>query len=121
VDQAKRLPYSRTSERCFTWVSSSLFHKRYTKLKRLKRDKHSSLLRKFVVYSLKESYNIGHRPKKLARDERTSLFGLVVNGKEKKFYKIDTRMASSLTATSVSFGATLKSSLKSEKKMEVKY
>ncbi len=38
VGKARSLPKSRAPERCFTWVDSCLTHRRYTKLRRLKRD-----------------------------------------------------------------------------------
>jgi hypothetical protein len=44
---------------CLIWVSSGLLYKHYTRLEMLARDKHSSLLRKFVIYDCKWFYNIG--------------------------------------------------------------
>jgi hypothetical protein len=49
---------SRAPERCFTRVGSGLTCKHYTRLERLARDKHSSLLQKFVTYGRKKFYNI---------------------------------------------------------------
>jgi hypothetical protein len=46
-------------KRCFIWVSSCLIHKHYTRLEMLARDKHFSLLQKFVIYDCKWFYNIG--------------------------------------------------------------
>jgi hypothetical protein len=59
--QVTSLLWSRAPERCFTWVSSCLTSKHYTILQRLARDKHSSLLRKFVNCGRKKFYNIGPR------------------------------------------------------------
>ncbi len=59
TDQARSLTQSGTPERCFTWVGSSLTHKHQTMLEKLARDKHSSLLRKFVKLRTKNFYNIG--------------------------------------------------------------
>ncbi len=42
-------------------VSSILIHNHWTRLERLARDKHSSLLQKFVNYGQKKFYNIGPR------------------------------------------------------------
>ena len=39
---------------CFTRVGSGLTHKHLTRLEKLARDKHSSLLRKLVTYSRKQ-------------------------------------------------------------------
>jgi len=48
--KASNLPDSRALDRCFTQVSSGLTSKHYTRLERLAKDKHSSLLRKSVNY-----------------------------------------------------------------------
>ncbi len=56
VGKARSLPQNGAPERCFTWLSSSLA---YTSLKRLGRDKQSSLLPKLVIYGQKKGYNIG--------------------------------------------------------------
>ncbi len=50
VDKARSLTYSGARERYFTKVSSGLTDTHQTRLERLTRDKHSSLLRKFVNY-----------------------------------------------------------------------
>jgi hypothetical protein len=47
--------------RCFNWVGSSLTHKHLTRLEKLARDKHSSLLLKFVNYRRKKFYIIDTR------------------------------------------------------------
>jgi hypothetical protein len=46
--------------------SIRLAHKHKTRLKRLSRDEHSSLLRKFVNYVRKNFYNTGPWPSSLA-------------------------------------------------------
>ncbi len=53
---------SETPLRCTTlgWASS-LTHNQMTRLERLARDKHFSLLRKFVIYGRKKFYIIGPR------------------------------------------------------------
>jgi len=61
VCKAKSLPESGAPERCFTWTGSSLTRKHYTKLERIFRNKHSSLLRTFVIYEYKKFYNIEPR------------------------------------------------------------
>jgi hypothetical protein len=61
VGEARGLPESGASARCFTEVGSGLTNNHYTRLERLVRDKHSSLLRKFVNYGQKKFYNIGPR------------------------------------------------------------
>jgi hypothetical protein len=53
VDKAKSLPQSGPPKRYFTQVSSCLTLKHQTRLERLARDKHSSLLRKIVNYGRK--------------------------------------------------------------------
>ncbi len=57
--KTRDLPQSRATERCFTWVGSGLTQKHYTRLERLARDKHSSLLRKSVTYGRKKFYSTG--------------------------------------------------------------
>jgi len=52
---------SRAPERFFNRVSSYFINKHWTKLERLARDKHSSLLRTFVNYDRKLFYNIEPR------------------------------------------------------------
>ncbi len=48
--------------RCSTLgYAPGLTHKHYTRLERLNRNKHSSLLRTFVNYGRKKFYNIGCR------------------------------------------------------------
>ncbi len=59
VGEARSLPLSGAPERWFTQVGSSLTHKYQTRLERLNRDKHSSLLQKSVSYGQKKFYNIG--------------------------------------------------------------
>jgi len=59
VGKARSLPKNEAPERCFTWLSSSLAYKQQTRLERLARDKHSSLLQKFVIYVQKKVYSIG--------------------------------------------------------------
>jgi hypothetical protein len=48
---------------CFTHVGSGLTHKHLTRLEKLSRGEHSSLLQKFVNYDSKKFHNIGPRPK----------------------------------------------------------
>ncbi len=48
VDKAKSLPWRRS-----TWLFSDITRKHYTRMERLPRDKHSSLLSPFVSYNLK--------------------------------------------------------------------
>jgi hypothetical protein len=64
----------------------------------LARDKHSSLLQKFVNYGRKIFYNIGPSDrrkcitilKKLSRDKRSSLFVPTISDEEGRFFNIDT-------------------------------
>ncbi len=58
VSKTRSLPQSGIPDRGLTQVDSSLICKYYTSLKWLARDKHSSLLRTFVIYSRKKFYNI---------------------------------------------------------------
>jgi hypothetical protein len=51
--EAKSLPKSGAPERCFTQVGSDLNCKHQTRLEKLARDEHSSLLRKSVIYGQK--------------------------------------------------------------------
>jgi hypothetical protein len=51
--KARSLPKSRAPERYFTWVGSALKIKYKARLERLVRDKHTTLLRKFVNYGRK--------------------------------------------------------------------
>jgi hypothetical protein len=62
VGKARSLLLSGACERCFIHLGSSLTSKHETRLERLARDKHSSLLRKSVNYGQKKFYNIGPRP-----------------------------------------------------------
>jgi hypothetical protein len=55
VGKARNLPKSGAPEMCFAKVGSGLTYKQ----KLLARDKHSSLLRTFVNFRLKNIYNIG--------------------------------------------------------------
>jgi hypothetical protein len=61
VGKAMDLPWSGAPERCFTLVDPSLAGKFWTRLERLARDKHSSLLRKYVNYSHNKFYSTGPR------------------------------------------------------------
>jgi hypothetical protein len=61
VGKARNLPWSGALERCFTQVGSSLTCKHKIRLEKFTRDKHSSLLEKFVNYSPKKLYNIDTR------------------------------------------------------------
>ncbi len=56
------LPQSGAPERCFTRVSSGLTQKHETRLERLAKDKHSSLLQKSVNYVCKFFYSTGPKP-----------------------------------------------------------
>jgi hypothetical protein len=56
---ARSLSESGGPERCFTRLGSGLTYKHHTRLERLARDKHSSLLQKFVNYGHKKVYRIG--------------------------------------------------------------
>jgi hypothetical protein len=61
VGQAVTYP-SEALFRFFTlWQAPGLAHKHYIRMERLDRDKHSSLLQKFVNYKQKKVYNIGPR------------------------------------------------------------
>ncbi len=62
-------------EKCFTWVGYSLTRKHQTRLERLARDKHYSLLQKSVNYEHNKFYSTGPRASVT---------------KEKKFCNIDT-------------------------------
>ncbi len=66
--KARSPPLSGVPERCITWVGSGLTCKHYTRLERLARHKHSSLLRKLVNYARKKFYSIGPRTT-VANDE----------------------------------------------------
>jgi hypothetical protein len=57
--KAKVLLQSGTHESFFTWVGSGLTFKHKTRLERLARDKHSSLLRKSVNYDVKSFIGLG--------------------------------------------------------------
>ncbi len=59
----KAKAYARVEQlKCTSLVlGPGLSYKHWTRLERLVRDKHSSLLRKFVNYDRKEFYNIGPR------------------------------------------------------------
>ncbi len=59
VDKARSLLLSGASERNFIHLGSSLTSKNYTRLERIARDKHFSILQKSVEYGQKQSYNIG--------------------------------------------------------------
>jgi hypothetical protein len=58
VDKLRSLPESGAPERWFCWGGSSLFGKYKTRLERLAKDKHSSLLQKLINYGHKKVYNI---------------------------------------------------------------
>jgi len=59
VGEVRSLTFRGAPERCFTQVGYGLTHKRWTRLERLARDKHSSLLQKYVNYGHKKFYNTG--------------------------------------------------------------
>ncbi len=59
VGEAKSLPLRGAPKRCFTWIGYGLTHKRWTRLERLARDKHSSLSQKNVNCGHKKFYNTG--------------------------------------------------------------
>ncbi len=61
VREARSLPLSVAPERCLTWGGSGLTSKYLTRLERLPRDNHSSLLRKSVNYNRKTFYSTGTR------------------------------------------------------------
>ncbi len=54
----RNLPESGAPATRFTWVGSCLTRKPYTMHERLARDKHSSLLSKFITYGCKKFYNV---------------------------------------------------------------
>ncbi len=54
VGKARSLPKSVSSEKDFTWVGSGLSNKHLTRLEKLARSKHSSLVRKFITYGRKK-------------------------------------------------------------------
>ncbi len=56
---AQSLPQSGAPEKCFTRVGSGLTGKHQTRLERLAKDKHSSLLRKSVNCSRNKFYDTG--------------------------------------------------------------
>jgi hypothetical protein len=58
VGKARSLPLSLAPERCFTCVGSRLTCKHYAIVESLARDKHASLLQKFVTYGRKILYNV---------------------------------------------------------------
>jgi hypothetical protein len=51
--------WSGAPERCFTWVGSGLTRKYWTRLERLAKDKHSSLLQKSINYGCKKFNSTG--------------------------------------------------------------
>jgi hypothetical protein len=55
--KARIQPKMGAPERCFTWVGSGLTHRHYTRLERVVREKHTSLLRKIVTIGRKKFYN----------------------------------------------------------------
>jgi hypothetical protein len=59
VDETRSLPQSGAPAWCFTRVGSGLVCNHKIRLERLARDKHSSLLRKYINYGHKKFYNIG--------------------------------------------------------------
>jgi hypothetical protein len=59
--KARSLPLSEAPERYFTQICSGLTYKHYTRLEEFARDKHSSLLEKFVNYSCKTLGPVGPR------------------------------------------------------------
>jgi hypothetical protein len=59
LDKTRGLPQSVAPERCYTWVGSGLTRKHLTKLERLGRGKHSSLLQKSTNYGRKKFYSFG--------------------------------------------------------------
>ncbi len=61
VGEYRSLPLSGAPERCLTRVGSGLTRKNLTRLERLARDKHPSLLRKSVNYDHKKFYSTGSR------------------------------------------------------------
>jgi hypothetical protein len=61
VGKARGLPDSGAPEICFTWVGPGLAHKHLTRLEKLARDKHSSLLQKSVKYSSYKFFSTGPR------------------------------------------------------------
>ncbi len=63
-------------------------------LDKLTKDKHSSLLRKSVIYGQEQFYNIGPRLEKLDRDKCSSLVYKFVNYGRKKLYNIGLRSGS---------------------------
>ncbi len=62
VGEARSLPLRGAPEISFTWVRSSLICKHQTRLERLARDKHSSLLQKSVNYGQKSLITLAPVP-----------------------------------------------------------
>ncbi len=63
VGEARSLPWREAPERSFTQVGSGLTRKHYTRLERLAKDKHSSLLQKSVNYGQKSIITLAPGPK----------------------------------------------------------
>jgi hypothetical protein len=59
VGKARSLPKSGASERFLNRVGPCFTYKHYTRLEKLARDKHTSLLQKFVACGRKKFYYIG--------------------------------------------------------------
>ncbi len=56
VGKVRCSPYSRASERCFTWIGSSFTHKYQTRLEKLTWIKHSILIGLFVTYKVNKGF-----------------------------------------------------------------
>jgi len=61
VGEANGPTLSGASESCFTRVGSGIIHRHYTRLERLARDKHSSLLWTLINDCCKKFYNLDSR------------------------------------------------------------
>ncbi len=61
VGKARGLPKSGSPQRCFNLVGPGLASKHWTRLERLAKDKHSSVLRRSVNYGHNKFYSTGPR------------------------------------------------------------
>ncbi len=77
LGKARSLPYSGVFERGFICLGSNLISSHYSRLERLARDKHSSLLRKSLNYGQKKVYNIGPRLERHAKDKCSGLVTVI--------------------------------------------
>jgi hypothetical protein len=61
ADKVRSLPMSEVPEKYSTEIGSGLLRRHQTRLEKLARDKHSSLLRKSIKYGCKKFHNVVSR------------------------------------------------------------